>query len=103
MFYRGKKKHRPRSVRKDMTVKKWVREALAPDVALVSEKVQKPKADHDKPKNQKNMVNLHGYLLVKNAINCGVGLKLLGLAHFEPTASVRTLSRLARAPQRCRR
>ena len=32
------------------------------------------------------MVNLHGYLLVKNAISYGLGLKLSGACLYEPKA-----------------
>ena len=38
-------------------------------VALVAEVVHEEKANHNQPKDQQNMVNFHGNLLLKNVVH----------------------------------
>ena len=59
---------------------------LSPDIAFIAKEIHQPKAHDDKPENQKNVMDLHAYLLVKKAVNGCAGLKLSAACLFVPRA-----------------
>jgi len=65
-------------------------------VAFVSEVVHEEKTNHDQPKDQQNMVNFHGNLLLKNTFKGAAQREIVTLHLAEQGGTGQQRSRLAR-------